>query len=81
MAGIVSNPTVDIPINPLAIFLKGAIDCLDINVVGTAIDKLSEIGNSETLEVLDKVSARFSNEAYIQFAIRCVRHAVAGEEI
>ena len=53
----------------------------NINVVGTAIDKLSEIGNSETLEVLDKVSARFSNEAYIQFAIRCVRHAVAGEEI
>ncbi|MBT80714.1 MAG: PBS lyase [Alteromonadaceae bacterium] len=53
----------------------------NINVVGTAVDKLSEIGDSGTLEVLEKVSARFPGEAYIQFAIQCVRDSVAGEGV
>ena len=52
-----------------------------INVVGTAVDKLAEVGDSTTLPVLTQVEQRFPHEAYIQFAITCVRHAIQGEGV
>jgi len=39
-----------------------------INVCGAAVDLLSEVGTSYSLDALDRLKGRFSDEPYIQFA-------------
>ena len=41
---------------------------LNVNVCGTALDLLSEVGTDAALEPLARFKARFSDEPYIQFA-------------
>ena len=41
----------------------------DINVVGTALDKLTEVGDGTTLEVLPLVAKRHAGNTYIEFVI------------
>lgn len=51
-----------------------------INVVGTAIDKLAEIGTNESLPVLQQAAEKYADQPYIIFAIQCVRHSIEGAE-
>lgn len=48
----------------------------NINVVGTAIDKLAEVGDASTLTVLENVPQRFGDAPYLVFAINCVRQNI-----
>lgn len=48
----------------------------DINVVGTAIDKLNEVGDRSSIPILQEVKARFPKASYIQFAADCVCQTV-----
>ena len=48
------------------------------NVVGTALDKLAEIADASTLEILQTVESRFPNHSYIQFVISLIRNQVRG---
>ena len=48
------------------------------NVVGTALDKLAEIADVSTLEILQTVESRFPNHSYIQFVISLIRNQVRG---
>ena len=48
------------------------------NVVGTALDKLAEIADVSTLEILQTVENRFPNHSYIQFVISLIRNQVRG---
>ena len=48
------------------------------NVVGTALDKLAEIADVSTLEVLQTVESRFPNHSYIPFVISLIRNQVRG---
>ncbi|GMM71113.1 HEAT repeat domain-containing protein [Alteromonas gracilis] len=44
------------------------------NVVGTALDKLAEVSDSSTHEILQTVESRFPNHAYISFVISLIRN-------
>ena len=46
------------------------------NVVGTALDKLAEIADVSTLDILQTVEGRFPNHSYIQFVISLIRNQV-----
>ncbi|AFS38329.1 MULTISPECIES: HEAT repeat domain-containing protein [Alteromonas] len=46
------------------------------NVVGTALDKLAEIADVSTLDILQTVESRFPNHNYIQFVISLIRNQV-----
>jgi HEAT repeat protein len=48
------------------------------NVVGTALDKLAEIADASTLDILQTVESRFPNHSYIQFVISLIRSQVRG---
>lgn len=50
----------------------------DINVVGTAIDKLIEVGDKSSIAVLQQVKSRFPEATYIQFAADCVCQRMEG---
>jgi hypothetical protein len=39
-----------------------------VNVCGTAVDLLSEVGSSAAHDALERLKARFAAEPYIQFA-------------
>jgi len=39
-----------------------------VNVCGTAVDLLSEVGSSASHDALERLKARFAAEPYIQFA-------------
>jgi HEAT repeat protein len=39
-----------------------------VNVCGTAVDLLSEVGSSASRDALERLKARFASEPYIQFA-------------
>jgi len=41
-----------------------------VNVVATALDLLSEVGDEKCIEALLRAQERFSNEPYLQFAVR-----------
>lgn len=49
-----------------------------VNVVGTAIDRLAEIGTEDMLPLLDEVRDHFAGEPYIQFAIDTVVRRIRG---
>ena len=44
------------------------------NVVGTALDKLAEVCNASTYDILQTVESRFPNHAYITFVISLIRN-------
>lgn len=44
------------------------------NVVGTALDKLAEVSDSSTYDILQTVESRFPNHAYISFVISLIRN-------
>lgn len=48
---------------------KIALTDTNINVVGTALDKLTEVGDGTTLEVLPLVAERHAGNSYIEFVI------------
>ncbi|MBJ2127741.1 HEAT repeat domain-containing protein [Alteromonas sp. IB21] len=50
------------------------------NVVGTALDKLAEIADTSTLDILQTVESRFPNHSYIQFVISLIRNQVRGAD-
>jgi len=39
-----------------------------VNVCGTALDLLSEVGSKASHEALERLKTRFASEPYIQFA-------------
>lgn len=41
----------------------------DINVAMTAVDYMSEIGETEDIPLLESLKARFNNEFYVEFAV------------
>jgi HEAT repeat protein len=49
-----------------------------VNVVGTAIDRLAEIGTEDMLPLLDELRDRFADEPYIRFAIDTVIRRIRG---
>lgn len=49
-----------------------------VNVVGTAVDRLAEIGTEDMLPLLDEVRARFADEPYIRFAVDTVIRRIRG---
>ncbi|WP_334030098.1 HEAT repeat domain-containing protein [Alteromonas sp. P256] len=48
---------------------KIALTDTNINVVGTALDKLTEVGDGTTLEILPLVAERHAGNSYIEFVI------------
>jgi hypothetical protein len=50
-----------------------------INVCGTAVDLLGEVGTSSALIDLENLSLRFSEEPYIQFATKLAISRIRGE--
>ena len=68
--GVIRHPDARLWLHDLAMYDD------NINVVGTAIDKLAEVGDTSTLPVLDSVSKRFGDASYITFAINCVRQNI-----
>ncbi|MFT6421419.1 MAG: HEAT repeat protein [Thalassolituus sp.] len=50
-----------------------------INVCGTAVDLLGEVGTSSALSDLENLSLRFSEEPYIQFATKLAISRIRGE--
>ncbi len=50
------------------------------NVVGTALDKLAEIADVTTLDILQTVESRFPSHSYIQFVISLIRSQVRGAD-
>ena len=50
------------------------------NVVGTALDKLAEIADVSTLDILQTVESRFPNHSYIQFVISLIRDQVRNSD-
>jgi len=44
------------------------------NVVGTALDKLAEVSDCSTYDILQTVESRFPNHAYISFVISLIRN-------
>lgn len=44
------------------------------NVVGTALDKLAEVSDSSTYDILQTVESRFPDHAYISFVISLIRN-------
>lgn len=50
------------------------------NVVGTALDKLAEIADVSTLDILQTVESRFPRHSYIQFVISLIRSQVRGAD-
>jgi len=49
-----------------------------INVISTAVDVLTEVGTVEMLEALAEVRERFSEEAYLGFAVDMAVERISG---
>ena len=48
------------------------------NVVGTALDKLAELSDASSMDILETVSARFPTHGYIQFVVTLIRDLLRG---
>ncbi len=51
----------------------------NVNVCGTALDLLAEIGTEEDLSAIKKLKERFKDEPYIQFAADLALERIGGE--
>jgi HEAT repeat protein len=48
-----------------------------VNVCGTALDLLSEVGSSASQDALERLKARFASEPYVQFAANLALKRIA----
>ncbi len=51
----------------------------NINVCGTAVDVLAEIGTEEQIPLLEKLPERFDNNSFIQFAVDMAIERIRGD--
>lgn len=50
-----------------------------INVIATAVDRLSEVGTPDMIDNLEAIKQRFPNEAYLSFAVDTAIHRIREE--
>lgn len=51
----------------------------NINVCGTAVDVLAEVGTEEQIPLLEKLAERFDNNSFIQFAVEMAVKRILGD--